>query len=231
MNSGHVRMEKYRPVCKSHNRQRVSDQPFAVESPQDLPPGFLCHHKQRRGLDFEVFFAPDFLLQCNASLKLLDARAFSDDDLPSHHALRASIDFRESPFSARFAASHNSSICSRGTSASAAPLFAASSSIRRNFAENFAFAFFSAISGSTCRKRAKFTAAKSKSPISSSVFLPSFACSAWRSSPASSFILSITPSTFSQSNPIRAARRVSWNPSSAAGNALETPSSNEPDWP
>src|SRR5271167_402965 len=119
----HVRMKKHSPVNKSHERQRVSDQPFRVERSKNLPARFLRHHEQRCRLDFEVLFAPNLSLQRNAALKFFNTLTFSNDDPLAHQTLRASIDFRESLFSARFAVSQNSSICSRGTSASAFPLF------------------------------------------------------------------------------------------------------------
>src|SRR5580692_699972 len=202
----HVRMQKHESIRKSHNRQREPNHPLAVERPQHLPPGLRCHHKQSSRLDLNILFRPNFLLQRHAPVKFRNAFAFSNSDRPAHRLLRAPADFPASPFSEIFAASQNPSICSRGTSASAFPRSAANFSISRNRAENFAFAFFNAISGSTCKNRATFTAANNKSPISSSTHSESFAPTASRTSPASSFIFSITPSTLSQSNPIRAAQ-------------------------
>src|SRR5271170_196 len=182
----HVRMQKYGPISNSDKRQGITDQSLPVERAQNLPTRFLRHNKQSRRLDFEVVFSPNFPLQRNAALKFFHPCAFSDDDPFAHQTFRAPANFAAAPFSARFAVSQNSSIRSRGTSASAVPLFDAKSSIRRNLEENFALAFFSAISGSTCRKRARFTAANSKSPISSSVRPASFAFTASCSSPLSS---------------------------------------------
>src|SRR6202795_3637326 len=122
MHTRHVRMKKHRPVRKSHERQGVANQAFPVEGPQNLAARFRRHHKQRRRLYFKVFLAPNFPLQRNASLKLLDARALSDDDPRAHRPLRASAGLPAVPFSARFAVSQNSSMCSRELSASAFPL-------------------------------------------------------------------------------------------------------------
>src|SRR5260370_29585942 len=72
--------------------------------------------------------------------------------------------------SALLVASHNASISSRGRSLNSRPFFRASLSISRQRRENFVLAFLSAISGSIFRNRERFTAAKSTSPSSSSVF-------------------------------------------------------------
>src|SRR5271163_961497 len=201
-------MQKNRAFAESSHRQRKPHHSLAVERAKNLPAGFRSHDEQRHRLDFQILFPPDFLFQCNAAVKLFNTRAFSDDNPLAHQALRPSAATLKAPLSARFAVSQNSSICSRGTSARAFPPPVASSSIRRNRAENLALAFLRAISGSMCKYRARFTVANSKSPISSSVLPPFFALNAPRSSPASSLIFAKTPSTLSQSNPIRAARRV-----------------------
>src|SRR4249920_1476769 len=144
VHSRHVRMEKNSPVGESHKRQREADEAVAVEGAQNLPSRLRSHDEERRGFYLDVLFAPDFLLQVDTPLKLVNSGAFSYEDLLAHQALRASAFFSEASLSARFAASQYSSICSRGTSASALPLSAAIASMRRNRVENFALAFFSA---------------------------------------------------------------------------------------
>src|SRR5579859_185954 len=151
MHARHVRMEKHGSVREPNDRECVPDEPLSIERAQHLPPGFSRHYEQRGGLHFKIIFAPDFLLQCDASLKLFHAVAFADDDSFAHRTLRTSGQARKAPFSDRFAISQNLSISSRGTSARGLPASAASCSMRRNRDENFALAFFSAISGSMCR--------------------------------------------------------------------------------
>src|SRR6266566_3113806 len=111
--------------------------------------------------------------------------------------------------SASFVASHRVSISSRERFLNSRPDSRARASIARTRRENFRLAFLSAISGSTSRNRARFTAANSRSPISSSIcrWPPPF--NAVSSSAVSSCILATTPAESSQSKPIREALRVS----------------------
>src|SRR5713101_8279 len=220
-----MRMQVNAIFAKADQRQRISHQPFAVERPQDLSPGDRRHHEHRHRLHFQVRLAPNLALQVHARLELFQRRALSHNDALAHRFCAASLS--ASSLSRRFAASHNDSISIRGTFSKARPLARASRSISRNLRENFAFAFFSAISGSTCRNRARFTAANSKSPISSSTFAPSFVSKACRSSAHSSRIFSKIPAASSQSKPTRAAFFVNCKPSSVAGNVRGTPSSKD----
>src|SRR5271170_5789272 len=76
----HVRMQKQSPMSKSDERQGVADQTLPIKGTQNLPARFLRHHKQCRGLDFQVVFPPNFPLQRDATLKFFHPSAFSDDD-------------------------------------------------------------------------------------------------------------------------------------------------------
>src|SRR6266849_4923590 len=220
-----IRMQVDGIFAKADKRQRISHQPLAVERPQNLPSGNRCHHEHRHRLHFQVRLAPNLALQVHARLELFQRRAPSHNDALAHRFCAAPLS--PSSLSRRFAASHNDSISIRGTFSKARPLARASRSISRNLRENFAFAFFSAISGSTFRKRARFTAAKSKSPISSSTRAASFVPEALRSSAHSSRSFSKIPCALSQSKPAREAFRVNCKPSIVAGNVRGTPSSND----
>src|SRR5271167_1455778 len=87
----HVRMKKHSPVNKSHERQRVSDQPFRVERSKNLPARFLRHHEQRCRLDFEVLFAPNLSLQRSAEIlqypHIFERRSPRSSDFASLHRL------------------------------------------------------------------------------------------------------------------------------------------------
>src|SRR6266849_2786015 len=220
-----MRMQVHGVFPQADQRQRISHQPFAVERSQNLSPGDRCHHEHRHRFYLQVRLAPDLALQSHARFVLFQHSALSHHDAFVHRFCAASLS-PSSP-SRRFAASHSDSISPRGTFSKARPLALANRSISRNLRENFAFAFFRAISGSTFRKRARFTAAKSKSPISSSTFAPSFLSKACRSSAHSSRIFSKIPAAFSQSKPTRAAFFVNCKPSSVAGSVRGTPSSKD----
>src|SRR6266404_6999580 len=224
-------------LLHTHHRQRVSHQLAAVECPQHLSAGNRRHHEHRHRLGFQVRFAPDFALQLHTRAKFLECATLSNyDSFAPLRFLRAGIHrfpatsprpLSERPVSERLVASHSLSFSSRGTSAKVPPLSAARRSISRNRCENFALAFFSAISGSTSKKRARFTAAKSRSPISSSTFPASPSPEACRSSAHSSRSFSKIPCASSQSNPAREALRVNCKPSIVAGNVRGTPSSSD----
>src|SRR4029077_13196469 len=204
-NSRHVRMKIDEAVAKADDRHGISNKPLAIERAQDLAASMGCHNKHRRRFDFQLFLTPNLTLQINAEVKLFQARAFPDHDIFAHFLCGASpANPAEVSFSFRFAVSQSASISALGTPSNVDPLSLANCSIARNLLANLAFAFFRAISGSTCTNRARLTAANSKSPISSSTFACSFLPSARRSSVPSSRIFSKIPSTSSQSKPIRA---------------------------
>src|SRR5258708_38818539 len=131
----------------------------------------LGDHKQSARLDFQVSFSPNRALQIHATMEIIEALALPNDDFRPHGFVCAPLisDNRGFP-SALLAASQSASIPSRGRSLNSWPSFRASLSISRKRRENFALAFLRAISGSIFKKRERFTAAKSKSPSSSSVF-------------------------------------------------------------
>src|SRR5690242_594584 len=112
-----MRMEKHGSVREPNDGKCVSDEPLSIERSQHLPAGFRSHYKQRSGFHLKVILAPNFLLQCDASLKLFHAVAFANDDSSAHRALRTSGDDRNAPVSDRFAISQSFSMSSRGTSA------------------------------------------------------------------------------------------------------------------
>ena len=167
-------MKKHRPVSKLQQApacSRTNRSPS--KAPRTCPPVACCHHKQSRGLYLDILFTPDFSFAMQ--------RIAGNSSMPAH--FRTTIPaliglcapppispakrffYSVSPFPKilPFArAKHAPELCR---------FFAAISSICLNRMENFAFAFFSAISGSTSRNLAKFTEANSRYPISSSVRL------------------------------------------------------------
>src|SRR5690242_1902090 len=226
--SRHVRMQVRHAIAHTDHRERVADQPGAIKRSQYLPPGLRRHHERRDWLNLQVCLAPNLALELHTTLKLLELLALADLDWAAHFRVCSFASSRNGDCpSAFFVAPQSASISSLGRSLNSRPDLRARASIARNRLENFALAFFNAISGSTCKNRARFTAANSRSPISSSNFCWSLSLKAISNSAVSSRILSMTPFAFSQSNPIRDALRVSWKPSSVAGNARETPSSKE----
>src|SRR5438105_1906030 len=228
LHSGHVRMQVRGAVAQAHDRQGIANQAAMLERAKHLAARMRRHHKQRGGLDFQVRLTPDLPLEFHATMELLQRLELAHNDVSAHLRACAFSSSLASDFpSASFAASHSASISSRGRPLNSRPDSRAKASIARNLRENFAFAFFSAISGSTCKNRARFTAANRKSPISSSIPCWSLSFIAISNSAVSSRIFSMTPSAFCQSKPIRDALRVSWRPSSVAGSERETPSSND----
>src|SRR5215472_1986795 len=203
-------MEIGRASTQANLREGITDHPAAIKRPKYLASRVCGNDKHGYGLDFQVRLAPNLALQLHTTMELLQLFAFPDLYALAHFLAWAFTNFPIGDFlSAFFVASQRASICSRGRSLNSRPDLRASASIARNRRENFAFAFFSAISGSTCRNRARFTAANSKSPISSSNFRRSLSLSAISSSAVSSRTLSITPLAFSQSKPMRDALRAS----------------------
>src|SRR5258708_2054713 len=167
-------------------------------------------HKQSARLDFQVSFSPDRALQIHATMEIIEALALPNDDFRAHCFDCAPLVSGNRGFPSAFLmVSQSVSISSRGRSLNSWPSFRASLSISRKRRENFALALLSAISGSIFKKRERFTAAKSKSPSSSSVFKGSVSVHAFFSSSISSCIFSKTPFASSQSNPVRDALRVS----------------------
>src|SRR6202040_3126127 len=133
------------------------------------PAGYRRHHEHRRRLELQILFRPYFPLQFDARMKFLKRRTLSDRDafarsrrwVPHPRFLRVGLrllvhcfpaaSLFAVCFSLRLATSQSFSFSARGISAKLCPLPADSRSISRNRRANFAFAFFSAISGSTCK--------------------------------------------------------------------------------
>src|SRR5215467_3245433 len=223
--TGHVGVQIHGAFPQTGHGERKAHQTVTVKRAQYLPAGVLGHHKNRVRHDFQISFAPNLALQGHASAKLSKSLTSTHCELTVHLFPAGSAGAL--PCSAAFARSHSDSISSRGTSASLRPDARTTRSIARNREENFAFVRFSAISGSTFRKRAKFTAANSTSPTSSSTCRAVPLERAWPSSTSSSRSFRTTPSTSAQSNPMREARRVNWKPSITAGSVCGIPSSKE----
>src|SRR5258708_27878860 len=110
----------------------------------------MCGDGEHRGrFDLEVRFAPNFALEMHAAMKFIETLAFADNDIRAHRLARAPL---ISIFcSVPLASSQSPSISSRERFLNSRPLSRASFSMERNLRENFALAFFSAISGSTFR--------------------------------------------------------------------------------
>src|SRR5207245_2409866 len=177
---------------------------------QHLPARMCGHHEHGDRLHLQIRLAPDLALEFHATVEFLERLAFAHQDVPAHLRAWALANSRLHAFpSASFVASHRVSISSRERFLNSRPDSRARASIARTRRENFRLAFLSAISGSTSRNRARFTAANSRSPISSSIcrWPPPF--NAVSSSAVSSCILATTPAESSQSKPIREALRVS----------------------
>src|SRR6266851_1864260 len=210
VHSRHVGMQVGHAASQASDRERIAHQAVAGECTQRLAAGMRSNHKHGGRLNFQVGFSPDPSLEFDATMELLDPFALSNNNLLAHGF--AGVPFAAGNFgfpSGFFAASHKASISSRRRSLNCRPSFRAIRSMARNRRENFALAFFSAISGSIFRNRERFTAAKSKSPSSSSILSWSSSPSASFNSSASSCNLRKTPPASSQSNPMREALRVS----------------------
>src|SRR5229473_2616961 len=203
-------MEVRYAITKADHRERIAHQAVAGECTQRLAAGMRSNHKHGGRLNFQVGFSPYLSLEVHATAEVIEAFALSNGDLPAHCFDGAPFIAGEGGFpSGFFAASHKASISSRRRSLNSRPSFRAIRSMARNRRENFALAFLSAISGSIFKNRERFTAAKSKSPSSSSIFRWSCSPNAFFSSSVSSRIFSKTPSLSSQSKPMREALRVS----------------------
>src|SRR5260370_28491382 len=127
-------------------------------------------HKHSAGLDFQVGFSPNRALQIHATMEIIKALAFPNDDFLAHCFVCAPLISANRRFPSAFlVASQSASISARGRSLNSRPFFRASLSISRKRRENFALAFFRAFSGSIFKKRKRFTPAKIKSPRTSSV--------------------------------------------------------------
>src|SRR5690349_19911056 len=118
------------------------------------------NNKRGYGLYLHLRFSPYLVLKLHATEDLLQSLAFSDLYALPHFldcvfAISPTNDFPSS----FFVASQRASLSSRGRSLHSRPDSRANTSIARKRRENFAFAFLSAISGSTCRKRERFIAA------------------------------------------------------------------------
>src|ERR1700730_238526 len=225
VNGSVVGVQKRPAVAPSAHRQGVADEFTAHKRAQDLATGIRCHDEHGRRLDLQVLFTPDFALQLHTVMEFRQSVALSHDDASAHRRCSASL--AENFSSPRFAESQRASISPREISWNRRPVSEARRSISRKRRRNFALAFFKAISGSTCRKRARFIPANNRSPSSSSTFRPSFACNARWSSEVSSRTLSKMPAGSSQSKPMRAAFLVNCRPSSSAGSVRGTPSSTD----
>src|SRR5260370_15291647 len=226
--TGHVGMQVGNAVTQANNRERVAHQTVAGKCAQHFPAGMRGHYKHRSRLDFQVGFSPNLALEIHATMEFIQTLALPNGDLLAHCFAGVPLISGTRGFpSAFFAASQNASISSRGRFLNSRPLFRASPYRARNLRKNFALAFLSAISGSIFKKRERFTAAKNKSPSSSSIFSWSCSFNAFFNSSPSSCILSKTPLASCQSKPMREALRVNWKPCSVAGKPRPTPSSKE----
>ena len=194
VDASHVRVQVGNPIANSGDRQGVTDQARTFKSAKNLATGVGRHDKGGDRFDFEVGFLPDFPLQRHAKVKFVERLALADDDVRSSSVGGADagvLRFRGLRFAVgrflRIACSFFRCVSLRPTTIlfpreafhrmcghSARAAFSISMKRRRNFA----LAFLSAISGSTCTNLARFTAAKSRSPSSSSAFLKSFSASA-----------------------------------------------------
>src|SRR5712664_999186 len=207
VHAGHVGVQVRDATLESDDRERETHETIAIERAQHFPARMRGDDEQRGRLNLQVRFSPNFALQVHATMKFIEAFAFANNNIRAHRLARAPL--RSIFCSVRLARSQSASISSRGRFLNSRPPSRASFSMERNLRENFALAFFRAISGSTFRNRARFTAAKSKSPSSSSTFRCSRAPKAFCNSLVSSPIFSKLPVAFSQSKPMREALRVS----------------------
>src|SRR5277367_4404727 len=148
-------------IAYAGDGQQKAHERIPGEGAYNLSTGVRGHHEYCGRLNLERLFAPDLALQGHAGVKLFQRVATAD-----YHWRVHGVAPRR--FSRCFATSQNFSISSRGTLANSLPPSRAMASIARNREENFPLARLRAISGSIFRKRARFTAAKSRSPISSS---------------------------------------------------------------
>src|SRR5580698_8115880 len=236
MNAGVVGVDEDDAVAVSDDAEGIAHEPRSVISAQDLAAGFRGDEEAGDRLDFEVFLAPDLPLERNAGFKLGKSSALTYDDAVAHRCgatLRMPPRLETGPTAAACAAFNSlaefqsDSFSGRGTSANLRPRVAATRSISWKRRTNLPLARLSAISGSMCRKRARLTAAKRRSPSSSSASAAVPCSRVCSSSVASSRTLAKTPAALAQSKPVRAAFFVSWRPSSVAGIDLGTPSSAE----
>src|SRR6516225_690337 len=164
-------MEIRHVVLQARNRQGVGDHAAVFKRAQDLAASMRGHHEHGDRLDLQIRLAPDLPLEFHAAVKFLELLAFAHLNVQAHWRACRLANSRTNGFpSASFVASHRASICSRERFLNSRPDSRARFSMARNRRANFAFAFLSAISGSTSRNRARFTAANSRSPISSSIF-------------------------------------------------------------
>src|SRR5579863_6879903 len=195
-NTSHMRVQVSSTVAQSRQRQRVAYQHLSRVRPEHLSTSLRRHHKRRRWLHFQFRLLPDFALQFHTGLELVERHALSYNNFfagarirgSALHFVAAFFAAADCPFarSSSFAWSQSDSISSRGTSANLRPLSRANRSIIRKRDVNLALVRFSAISGSTFRKRARFTAANKTSPISSSICSAACADCAFRNSLSSS---------------------------------------------
>src|SRR5258708_4033386 len=254
--AGHVGMQVGSFVADADQGHGEADHAGAVEGAEDLAAGLVGDDEGGVGFGFEVGFVPDGFLDFDAAVEVGEGGAFADLDLGGHEeadSLQPTADSQEKGFNTEgteeehrdhreeglhFAEALESSRCldwsqrdsssGRGISARVVPCSRASFSISRKRRVNLALALWRAISGSTLRKRERFTATKRISPSSDSIRSgDSFLRRTSRSSVDSSRSLSKMPSTLSQSKPMRAALRVSWKASRRAGRVWGTPSRRE----
>src|SRR2546427_231608 len=157
-------------TTRADDRERVPHQTLAVKGPQPLTAGMRGDDKHSARLDFQVGFSPNRALEIDTMMEVIEALAFPNDDFLAHCFVCAPLFSGNRGFRSAFlVASQSASISSRGRSLNSRPFFRASLSISRNRRENFVLAFLRAISGSIFKNRERFTAAKSKSPSSSSI--------------------------------------------------------------
>src|SRR2546426_9708451 len=202
LNTGHVGMEVWHAVTQANDRERVAHQTVAVKCTQHLTAGIRGDDKHRARLDFQVGFSPNRALEIDTMMEVIEALAFPNDDFLAHCFVCAPLFSGNRGFRSAFlVASQSASISSRGRSLNSRPFFRASLSISRNRRENFVLAFLRAISGSIFKNLDRLTAAKSRSPSSSSIFSWSCSFNTFFNSSISSCIFSKTLLVSFQSNP------------------------------
>src|ERR1700722_8933850 len=163
-------MKEYAPVAKSGDCQSKSDHFVAVKRAQNLTTGFRGDYKQRQR-HVEFCFAPHAALKFKTFLKFVQAVAVADGNFSG---LRGGVHrraFRASAGADRRAFALFQSVSSSAgfKSASFFPAAVDSVSMSRKRSTNFRFAFFSAISGSSFRKRTTLTTENKRSAASDSI--------------------------------------------------------------
>src|SRR4029077_3468751 len=83
-NAGHVGVEIAGVAANGGHSESEANHGVAIERTDDLAAGLISDHERNVGLDLEIGFTPNALLDSDTPVKVVEGGAFADGDVGGH---------------------------------------------------------------------------------------------------------------------------------------------------